>query len=343
MEKSKLVEITNRVSWGSIIAGVVTVIAISILLSLLGTSIGLYMFNPLSADPFSGIGSTMSIWSVVSLLISLAAGSFVAGKLAGANGMIHGFIVWSMTLFMSIILIISLAMGTAKLTYNVLGSVTSTVGNLVAGAGSIVENEMSDLSEQSQNIFGKIDMNTSQNGANVQDQISKALKKSGIKELQPEYLDNQLNEVKSDFNRSLETIVKNPNNADKVLNNFTNDLEDRINKISRNIDRDELVTAVANNSDMSKAEVEKMVDNYIQLRNKAVDKAKNEISELKENISKAEQKWNEVKHEALVKAEKASNTAATSGLISFFALCVGAILSSMAGGYGVRKNDQENN
>ncbi len=56
----------RRVSWGSIIGGVVTVLAVSFLLSLIGTSIGLFMLDPTDSEPFSGVGTSVGIWTVVS-------------------------------------------------------------------------------------------------------------------------------------------------------------------------------------------------------------------------------------------------------------------------------------
>ena len=38
-------------SWGSVFGGVMTVLAISVLLSILNSSIGLFMFDPLSDHP----------------------------------------------------------------------------------------------------------------------------------------------------------------------------------------------------------------------------------------------------------------------------------------------------
>ncbi|MCC8173668.1 MAG: hypothetical protein LIO65_04580 [Odoribacter sp.] len=94
----------NRISWGSIIGGIVTVLAISFLLSLIGTSISLFMLDPLDSDPFAGVGTSFGIWTVISILISLAAGGFVAGKLAAKDGIIHGFLTWASSLIIAIIL-----------------------------------------------------------------------------------------------------------------------------------------------------------------------------------------------------------------------------------------------
>ena len=81
-----------------------TVLAISVLLSILNSSIGLFMLNPLSEHPASGIGTAVGIGSAVILVAGMTAGGFVAGKLAGMDGIIHGFLVWATTLIVAVIL-----------------------------------------------------------------------------------------------------------------------------------------------------------------------------------------------------------------------------------------------
>lgn len=98
MKKLSFAGLKGRVSWGSVFGGVMTVLAISVLLSILNSSIGLFMFDPLSDHPVAGIGTAVGIGSAIILVAGMAAGGFVAGKLAGMDGMIHGFLVWATTL-----------------------------------------------------------------------------------------------------------------------------------------------------------------------------------------------------------------------------------------------------
>ena len=75
---NNLIELKKRVSWGSVFGGVVTVLAVSILLSVLGSSIGLFLFDPFADNPVSGIGTTVGIGTAVALNVSMVAGVFVA-------------------------------------------------------------------------------------------------------------------------------------------------------------------------------------------------------------------------------------------------------------------------
>lgn len=135
MKKLSFAELKGRVSWGSVLGGVMTVLAISVLLSILNSSIGLFMLNPLSEHPASGIGTAVGIGSAVILVAGMTAGGFVAGKLAGMDGIIHGFLVWATTLIVAVILGIFLAVGTAKMTANALGAVSSVTGSVLIRSG----------------------------------------------------------------------------------------------------------------------------------------------------------------------------------------------------------------
>lgn len=184
MRRLSLAELKGRVSWGSVFGGVMTVLAISILLSILSTSIGLFMLDPLSDHPASGIGTTVGIGSAVALIVSMSIGGFIAGKLAGLDGMIHGFLVWATTLIVATIIGIMMAVGAAKLTANVLGSVSSVVGNVLSGIGSAAGSGVSALSDQAKELFGDINFDTDLKGEDIPKDIRTALAKSNIKELQ---------------------------------------------------------------------------------------------------------------------------------------------------------------
>lgn len=340
MERIKLLSNRRRVSWGSIIAGVVTVLSLSILLSMIGTSIGLFMFHPTENDPASGIGTTVGIWTVITLLISLFAGGFVSGKLAGADGMIHGFLVWSGTVIIAVILGIWLMMGAVKLTANVLGAVSSVTGSVLSGVGSAVGQGASALGKEVKSVFDNIDFNVDDNSNNVPRNVREALRKSGVKELQPNYLNNQMKAVKRDFDKSVKKLVTHPKDADNIINSFLDRLQNRANKWTQNINKEDLVQALANNSDLSRAEAEKTVDQYIDLTNQGIAKAKQQINNLEEDLQQAKQDLQQMKQQALEQAEEASQAAARSTLISFFAMLVGAVLCAWAGFLGTRKTKE---
>lgn len=77
-----------NVSWGSIVAGVVTFIALTVVLGMASAAMGL--------DGASGTAT--GIWTVVALAVALAAAGYVAGALATRAGVLHGFLTWAASL-----------------------------------------------------------------------------------------------------------------------------------------------------------------------------------------------------------------------------------------------------
>ena len=329
MKKLSFAGLKGRVSWGSVFGGVMTVLAISVLLSILNSSIGLFMFDPLSDHPVAGIGTAVGIGSAIILVAGMAAGGFVAGKLAGMDGMIHGFLVWATTLIVAVVLGIFLAVGAAKMTVNTLGAVSSVTGSVLSGTGDTVGNGVAALSEDAKELFGKIDFNATLKEGNIPQNIRTALLKSDVKELQPD-----------DLEASVKKIVRSPQQADESIDSFLDRLKQRTESISKNIDRNDLAKAIANNTNMSKAEANKTIDQYMNLLENARMEAGKQIDKLEVTLKKAAQEWKEIKHEALVAADKATDAAARSALISFLAILSGAVLCCIAGVYGSRKTQE---
>lgn len=340
MEQVNFNPVRRRVSWGSIFAGVVTVIAVSILISMLVTSIGLYQFDPLDNDPTSGIGATVGIGTAISMIISFLIGGFVAGKLAGADGVLHGLTVWATTTILTMIMVVFIAAGAVKMTANVLGSVASVAGSVLSDAGSVAGKGASQLAKQAKDLFGDMDVNTRIKGDSVRGDIRRALRRSGVKELNPDYLKNQLKAVKGDLKRTVKKIAANPDNADQLMDGFSDRLKARANKITKGVNRNDVSRAIANNTNLSKAEADRAVDQYMNMIDNAVDQVNEQIDNLEDTIAKAKQEWQQIKQKALEDAEKAANAAATSALISFFAMLIAAVLCCWAGYYGTKKTWQ---
>lgn len=330
-------DLVKRISWGSIFAGVVTVLAVSILLSLLGSSIGMFMLDPTSSSPASGIGTTVGIWTIVSLLVSLAAGGFVAGKLAGRDGIIHGFVVWATSTIIAVILVGMLAVSAVRMAGNLLGSVSSVVGTVIGGVGSAVGTGVSALADQAQNVFGNIDISDDNDGTTVRQDIRQALRRSGVQELQPEYLQTQIRAVRSDLQRSVRTLIANPNDAENIINSFLERVKERSDRAFQDLNRDDLTRAIANNSSLSQAEVDRAVDEYIEIFDNTRERAREQINSLQNTVENARQDWSQFKDDAREQANDVANAAGRSALFSFIGMLIGAGLAGFMGMFGVKK------
>lgn len=119
-------------SWGAIFAGVFTVLSIQVVLSLLGAAIGLATVDPITQhSPLSGMTFFGAFWWVVSGLISLSIGSFVAGHLPEADfeyeGETVGLVTWSVVNIIGVSVILCTA-----------GSVVAGGGRMIGGTFSTV-------------------------------------------------------------------------------------------------------------------------------------------------------------------------------------------------------------
>jgi len=102
-----------RVSWGSIFAGAVLALAIQLVLTLIGVSIGLATIDPMTSDNPSGAGLGMGalVWWSITSLVSLFLGGYVAARLGGTfNGWLHGLATWG-TVTMATIFFLTTAAG----------------------------------------------------------------------------------------------------------------------------------------------------------------------------------------------------------------------------------------
>jgi hypothetical protein len=96
--------------WGAIIGGTVAAIGIHILLTMLGTGAGLAVFSPVTdAHPTATFSeSTAAIWSICAL-VSVFFGAVIAGRFSQTvhGGFVHGILVWSLTLIITAVLLMT--------------------------------------------------------------------------------------------------------------------------------------------------------------------------------------------------------------------------------------------
>src|SRR5690606_15487636 len=71
----------RRISWGAIFAGTVAALSVQLLLTLLGLSIGMWAVDPSAGQQgFQGLGIGAAIWALVSFIIALYVGGWIAGR-----------------------------------------------------------------------------------------------------------------------------------------------------------------------------------------------------------------------------------------------------------------------
>lgn len=117
--------IVKRTSWGAIFAGMVVALVVELALSVLGLGIGLGVVNPATEQaPFAGVGIGAGIWFVITTIIALFCGGWVAGRMSGfprtLTGTLHGLVVWGLVTLLSFYLM------------------TTAVGMLISGVAGVI-------------------------------------------------------------------------------------------------------------------------------------------------------------------------------------------------------------
>jgi hypothetical protein len=125
----------DQVRWGPIFAGLVVALSIQLVLSALGVAVGLTSIGESGAprSDATGVGISVGIWSIISLLVSLFMGGWTtaraAGRMSRSVALLNGAILWASTLALSAWLLSS--------------GVTGAFGIVASNAGSIIDQTQS--------------------------------------------------------------------------------------------------------------------------------------------------------------------------------------------------------
>ncbi|WP_085809172.1 hypothetical protein [Sphingomonas sp. TZW2008] len=136
-EQTAVVGTIRRISWGAIFAGVVIAVAVQLLLGILGTGIGLSMVDPSDGTTpgAAGFGIGAGIYWLITTIVALGAGGYAAARVSGVterfDAMVHGLVVWGVTLILTLYLLTSAVGG-------IIGGAFRTVGSVAGAAGATV-------------------------------------------------------------------------------------------------------------------------------------------------------------------------------------------------------------
>jgi hypothetical protein len=106
----------RRISWGAVIGGTLVAMSLQLLFTTLGTGIGFAAIEPaIGDDPGEGFAVGAGIWWLVTGLISLGGGGWVAGRLGGfpnpIDATLHGLLVWATTAVLGAVFVTTTAAG----------------------------------------------------------------------------------------------------------------------------------------------------------------------------------------------------------------------------------------
>jgi hypothetical protein len=132
--------VLRRISWAAIFAGLTIALVTQLVLTILGISIGATALNPYTADQTTaqnfGIGA--AVWLIVTSIISLFLGGWVAGRSSGfargGEGSLHGFVTWGVSTLVTAFLLSAATSGLLSGTAGILKSALSAANQAAISA-----------------------------------------------------------------------------------------------------------------------------------------------------------------------------------------------------------------
>ncbi|MCO6042374.1 hypothetical protein NG895_00500 [Aeoliella sp. ICT_H6.2] len=186
-----------RISWGAIFAGVVVTLALSWLLHLLGTSIGVSIADASDTVAMGeGVAGGVAIWIVLSWLISFFIGSLVAARLAGSledfSGMLHGLVLWGLGTIIAVYLgysgVMSVLNTGQQLVSATVAGTAQAVSGVASGIGTATTSVSSGISQAmdtkiARDIRSRLSESAIEAAADMDEQLSEQDIRTAVNEL----------------------------------------------------------------------------------------------------------------------------------------------------------------
>ena len=319
---ARRVDFMKRISWSAVFAGVLIAVVVQMLLTLLGLGIGLGTIDPVQEqNPTAGLGIGSAIWYIISSLLSLFIGGWIAGRLASAprlfDGMIHGALTWSLVTLLTVYLL-STAVG------KIIGGAGSLIGGIVSTAGSGIAAAAPQLGDAVQNQL-------QQNGIDLSDlrgEVDQLLRDTGKPGLQPNALENKADRAVNQAQNAAGRAASNPQAADQTADNVMDQFVKQGKGVASQFDREAAINVIVNRTGKSRAEAGQIVDNW------------------SKTYQQAQAKFEQAKKDAEVKARRiaddAASAASKAAIFGFFGLVLGAVAAVFGARSGTDSKDSYN-
>ncbi len=309
----------SRIHWGAIFAGTLIGLVTLTLLNLLGIGIGLTTINPTTeSSPFAGLGIGAGIWYIVSSLIALFTGGYVAGKLSGfpkkSNTGLHGLITWALFTMVTLYIFTTAAGRVVSGVGSIISGVANTAGNAVAAAvpdnaGTLIARE-----------FEQADINLSE----IRREAYALLEDTDKAALDPDNLEQDANQVANAAERNAQDAARNPYQSSEEINGVLDQIRNRGEKVINAADQDALVNVLVNRSDMTEQEARQAVQGWSSQYQQA-------MAEINQTLDQAGEKAEEI-------GEDVADGIGTAAIIGFFGMLLGAIAAYFGGIFGTQRD-----
>jgi polyhydroxyalkanoate synthesis regulator phasin len=287
----------KRISWAAVFAGVILALVIQLLLSMLGTGLGMSMVDPVEGETptAEALSTAAGIWWIVSGLIALLTAGWIAGRLAGipsrVDGMIHGLLSWGLSTLLLVLFI-----GTA-------------LGALIGGTVNLVGSGVRALAPSVANVAGQMS-ETDVPWTDIKREAQALLRQTGKPELQPQALEQQARGAAQESGQAAQEAAKDPASGEQELDSLLDRLIGSGKAVTSEVDREAVINVLVTRTDMSQDEAARTVDNWIRT--------------YQETKAKAAQQAREV-------ADKTAETISKSSIWGFIAFLIGGAAAGIGG------------
>jgi len=152
--------VRNRVQWGPIIAGLVSALAITVLLTILGIGIGASVLDPANAG--DNVGTWATIWGAISIIAAFFVGGWIAAKTAAVGGEFGGMMNGLLVGAAGILFVLWL---TATGLGNLFGMLSSNIGDIANLAQDVAQQQgvtADEAQQQAQNVATQVEQQANQ-------------------------------------------------------------------------------------------------------------------------------------------------------------------------------------
>ncbi|HXH55563.1 MAG TPA: hypothetical protein VNK03_07480 [Gammaproteobacteria bacterium] len=258
----EVVMVNEFSSTTAIFSGVLAAFAVELLLGLLGMSIGLSLFSPTKGALYS-LSISAVVWLFISTIVSMYIGGWVAGYFnpfkLGKNGVLNGFIVSSLSLFIFL-----------ALTF-------TGIGTLISSSFSGLQHALSATKESANLIASAAD-----GVSKLSPQLSEKAKKA-IPSLKPiiDKINEKAAELLPEGDEASAKKIK--ANLEKVMTSYLTSME------SPNDERakEKLVSALTEATGKSSEEINQKIAEWKDDYNEAKEKTYQKVVEVSKDTAKA--------------------------------------------------------
>lgn len=328
----------SYIDWPAILAGTVVAAALGGLFTTFGAALGL---GAVSAEPGEGSFNLMMVitafWVIVTLIVSFAAGGYIAGRMrrridnANADEVqtrdgINGLVVWGLATLL-----------TGWMAASALGTATTAVGSAVGGVAQAAGTAVGGMAQAAGSTVGGV---VSAAGSAVGG-VAQGIGQTATAAIEDDGISSYLNDTL--LRPALDGAANGPSTTPRQPAMDDAELARQTGAIIANVfktgevsddERAFLVAATASRTDLSEAEVEARVDQAVTAAQDARAQAEEAIAtaqaQAEEALAAAEAEAARLAEEAQQAAIDAAETARKAAIMTAFLLTAAALVAAAA-------------